>query len=241
MQDARVSEALPRDAEALLRLVRERHSCRGFLPSSVPRASIDTMFAIAQRAASWCNSQPWQVIVTEGAETDRFREALYVHATSRQWEDPARRPEAPDFAFPLRYTGIYKQRQRATGWALYESVGIAHGDRAASGRQMLENFRLFGAPHVMIITTEEDLGVYGAIDCGAYVAHLLLAAQSLGIAAIAQAAIAGVADFVRGHFLIPPERKIVCGISFGYADPRHPANCFRTARALLEQVVRYVG
>ena len=104
---------------------------------------------------------------------------------------------------------------------------------------MLENFRFFGAPHVMIITTEADLGIYGAIDCGAYVAHVMLAAQSLGIATIAQAALAGVADFVRGHFAIPPERKLVCGISFGYADPTHPANGFRTNRASLDQVVRY--
>jgi nitroreductase len=104
---------------------------------------------------------------------------------------------------------------------------------------MLENFRLFGAPHVMIITTEEDLGVYGAIDCGAYVANVMLAAQSLGIATIAQAALAGVSDFIRAHFAIPPERKIVCGMSFGYAEPDHPANGFRTTRAALDQVVRF--
>jgi len=104
---------------------------------------------------------------------------------------------------------------------------------------MLENFRLFGAPHVMIITSDEDLGVYGAIDCGAYVANVMLAAQSLGIATIAQAALAGVSDFIRVHFDIPPERKIVCGISFGYADPDHPANSFRTTRAALDQVVTF--
>ena len=234
-----VKDDLPADAQALARLVRDRHSCRGFLPIPVPRATIETMLTIAQGSASWCNSQPWQAIVTEGAATERFRAALYDHAAGNHWSDQKNRPEAPDFPFPARYAGIYKDRQRATGWALYQSVGIAHGDRAASGRQMLENFRLFGAPHVMIITTEADLGVYGAIDCGAYVAHVMLAAQSLGIATIAQAALAGVADFVRDHFAILPERKVVCGISFGYADPTHPANGFRTARASLDQVVRY--
>jgi len=130
---------------------------------------------------------------------------------------------------------------RETGWALYQSVGVAYGDRAASARQMLENFHLFGAPHTMIVTTEADLGVYGAIDCGAYVAHVMLAAQSLGIATVAQAALASVSGFVRDHFAIPPERRIVCGISFGYADTHHPANSFRTARAPLDQVVRYAG
>jgi nitroreductase len=231
---------LPADAATLDRLIRARYSCRGYRPDQIPRETIDSMFRIAQGAASWCNSQPWQAIVTGGDATERFRDALYAHACSLSWADQKSRPEHPDFPFPTRYVGIYKERQRETGWALYESVGIAHGDRAASGRQMLENFRLFGAPHVMIVTTEEDLGVYGAIDCGAYVAHILLAAQSLGIATIAQAALAGVAPFVRDWFGIPATRKIICGISFGYADPEHPANGFRTTRAPLDQMVSFV-
>jgi nitroreductase len=232
---------LPPDAATLDRLIRARHSCRAFTPEPVPRATIETMLRIAQGSASWCNAQPWQAIVTEGAETDRFREALYAHACSMSWADQRTRPERPDFAFPARYVGIYKERQRETGWALYESVGIAYGDREASGRQMLENFRLFGAPHVMIVTAEADLGVYGAIDTGAWIAHIMLAATSLGIATIAQAALAGVAEFVRDWFAIPENRRIICGISFGRADPDHPANRFRTKRAPLEQVVRWAG
>jgi nitroreductase len=230
---------LPPDAATLNRLIRTRHSCRGYRPDQVPRETIETMLRIAQGSASWCNSQPWQAVVTEGAETERFREALFAHARGMSWADQKTRPERPDFPFPARYTGIYKERQRETGWALYESVGVAHGDRAGSGRQMMENFRMFGAPHVMIVTTEEDLGVYGAIDTGAYVAHVMLAATSLGIATIAQAALAGVAGFVRDWFAIPDNRKIVCAISFGYADPEHPANGFRTKRAPLDEVVTW--
>lgn len=232
---------LPPDAATLDRLIRARHSCRGYKPDQVPRAAIQTMLTLAQGAASWCNAQPWQAIVTEGEATERFREALYAHAGAMNWADRKTRAERPDFAFPARYAGIYKERQRETGWALYESVGIAYGDREASGRQMMENFRLFDAPHAMIVTTEADLGVYGAIDAGAYVAHVMLAATSLGIATIAQAALAGVAGFVRDWFGIPDNRKIVCGISFGYADPEHPANRFRTGRAPLDQVVRWAG
>jgi len=36
---------------------------------------------------------------------------------------------------------------------------------------------------------------------------------------------------VREALGLPPERRIVCGISFGYADQDHPANQFRTTRA----------
>jgi hypothetical protein len=37
---------------------------------------------MAQKTASWCNSQPWRVIVTSGVETDRFREAMYKAANN---------------------------------------------------------------------------------------------------------------------------------------------------------------
>lgn len=230
---------LPPDAETLDRLIRTRHSCRAYRPDPVPRETIETLLRIAQGSASWCNSQPWQAIITEGAETDRFRDALFAHASAMSWADQRTRPEQPDFAFQTRYVGIYKERQRETGWALYESVGVAHGDREGSGRQMMENFRMFGAPHVMIVTTENDLGPYGAIDCGAWIAHIMLVATSLGLGTIAQAALAGMAPFVRDWFAIPANRRIVCAISFGYADDDHPANGFRTKRAPLDQVVTY--
>ena len=105
---------------------------------------------------------------------------------------------------------------------------------------MFENFRLFGAPHVAIVTTEEALGVYGAVDCGAYVANFMLAARSLGVAAIAQAALAAYSPFIREFFALPDERQVVCGISFGFEDAKHPANGFRTRRAHLSEVVTWV-
>ncbi len=39
---------------------------------------------------------------------------------------------------------------------------------------------------------------------------------------------------------IPKERLVVCGISFGYEDTAHAANSYRTSRAPLEDVVRWV-
>ena len=106
---------------------------------------------------------------------------------------------------------------------------------------MLRNFEFFGAPHVAILTTDADLGVYGAIDCGLYVDSFLLAAQALGLGACAQAALAAGPPFLRDYFDLPDTRKVVCGISFGYADPDHPTATYRTSRAALEDVVTFVG
>ena len=68
--------ALSAEAVALERLLTERHSCRAFLPDEVERGTLESIFAMAQRAASWCNSQPWQVTVLSGAATRRIRDAL---------------------------------------------------------------------------------------------------------------------------------------------------------------------
>ena len=221
------------DNASIEQLLHERWSCRGFLPQTLPRATITRILALAQRTASWCNTQPWQVVVTSGTGTERFRQALSAHVASR--------PQAhPDFDFPREYAGVYRERRRECGFQLYDSVGVQRGDREASARQGAENFRFFGAPHVAIVSTPEALGVYGAVDCGAYVSNFMLAARSVGVATIAQAALAEYAGFIREHFDIGDDRRIVCGISFGYADPAHPANGFRTSRARIDEVVRWV-
>jgi nitroreductase len=221
------------DAETLERLLAKRYSCRGFLAEPVADSVVERILAMAQRSPSWCNAQPWQVIVTKGEATESFRAALHAQVVSAA--------PAPDIAFPREYRGAYLDRRRACGFALYDAVGVKRGDRAASAVQMLENYRFFGAPHVAIITTDEALGTYGAVDCGAYVSTFLLAAQSLGVASIPQAALASHSKFVRDYFAIGEDRCVVCGISFGYEDRSHKANGFRTDRASLAEAIRWVG
>jgi nitroreductase len=217
------------------RLLFERHSCRAFQPHPVPRESIIRILTHAQQTASWCNSQPWQVTLVTGAAIENFRKALQQHVMAEKGE------RSTDFPFPREYRGVYLERRRECGFQLYESVGIKRGDREASAKQALENFRLFGAPHLAIVTSDEALGTYGAIDCGAYISNFMLAARAIGVATIAQAALASQSKFIRDYFSIPNDRLVVCGISFGYEDMQHPANIFRTKRATLEQTVTWVG
>lgn len=220
-------------AVVLDELLTERWSCRAYTGEPVPRETIERLLEIAQKSASWCNTQPWQVIITSGEGTERFRAALTEHVLANPGE------HEPDFDGALEYQGVYQQRRRTSGWQLYEAVGVERGDRAASARQALENFRLFGAPHVAIVTTDANQGTYGAVDGGLWVATFLLTARSLGIATIAQAAIAMHSPFVHQHFGIPEDRKVLVGISFGYPDLDHPANSYRTARAGLDEVVTW--
>ncbi|HVZ45777.1 MAG TPA: nitroreductase [Ramlibacter sp.] len=220
------------DTERLDALFSERYSCRGYLPRPVPEADLRRIVEIAQKTASWCNSQPWQVYILSGSAKDRFRDGLLRY---RQDHD-----SKPDIDFPREYVGVYQERRRECGFQLYESVGVARGDRVASAKQAEENFKLFGAPHVAIVTTPEALGTYGAVDCGAWVANFMLIARSMGVASIAQAALAGQSAYIREFLQLPAERLIVCGISFGYPDSDHPANRFRTRRASIGQAVQFI-
>ena len=78
------------------------------------------------------------------------------------------------------------------------------------------------------------------MDSGGFIALFALAARAKGIASVVQASATGYAPVVREHFGIPANRLIQTAITFGYEDLEHPANGFRTERALVDDVVKIV-
>ena len=214
-------------------LLDERYSCRAYRPDPVPRPTIDRILTAAQRTASWCNSQPWQVVIASGGAKEKFRKLIHTEAASGAGDDH-------DFTPPREYLGVYLERRRESGFQLYNALGIVRGDKAAYGRQALENYNFFGAPHVAIIHTDEALGIYGAIDCGAYVGNFLLAAQALGLGTIPQAALARHSGLIRRHFGLGDDRHVVCGISFGFPDRDHKINSYRTSGRRIPDAVTFV-
>lgn len=223
-----------KNIEALEELLDQRWSCRGFLSKPVPEDTIRAILRTAQKTASWCNSQPWQVTIVSGNAKDRLSQKIFEHIAAGRDGDP-------DIAFPREYRGVYLERRRRSGFQLYESMNVTRGDKEAYRKQAEENYRFFGAPHVAIITSDEALGTYGAVDCGAYVSNFLLAATAHGVATIPQAALAWYSKIVKEALEIDAERVMVCGISFGYADRDHPANSYRTERADIDEVVRWAN
>jgi nitroreductase len=224
---------MPDPYETLLSVLQARWSCRAFLPDPMDGTDISRIVQAARHVPSWCNAQPWQLEITRGAETDRFRAALFAQAENNT-------PQ-PDLDWPTGYSGLYKDRRRACGYQLYDAVGVEKSDREGTARQMMQNYALFGAPHVAILHSPSELGAYGAMDCGGFVTAFTLAAQSLGIATIPQAAVAAFGGFLHDYFDIADDRLVLCAISFGYPDTSHPANGFRTARADVPDIVRWHG
>jgi nitroreductase len=219
--DAKAPKARYATAErigVLEELLGERYSVRAFLPDPVPRETIEHVL---------------KVLIASGEAKERFRKAIYAEAASGAKDDH-------DFTPPREYLGVYLERRRESGFQLYNTLGIPRGDKMAYAKQALENYNFFGAPHVAIIHTDEPLGIYGAIDCGAYVGNFMLAAQALGLGTIPQAALARHSGLIRRHFNLADNRRVVCGISFGFADNRHKVNSYRTSRASVADTVTFV-
>lgn len=208
----------------------ERRSCRAFLPGEVPRPVIEAVLRAAQHAPSWSNVQPWHVSIVSGAALAELIAGFADPDIDR----------GPDLEFPQRYDGVYRDRRRATGWQLYDALGIERGDRAASAAEAARNFEFFGAPHGAVVTTERSLGAYGVLDCGFFVQAFLTAAEAAGLGAIAQASIASRASFLHTRLSIPKSRVVVCGIAFGYSDLTHPSAGLRTQRAELDDVATFL-
>jgi nitroreductase len=217
---------------ALEHLLHARVSTRKFQARPVPQSTIEQILRMAQWTPSWCNIQPWQVAVVSGQALHALRERLWQHVNS------GARPK-PDFAFPPAYEGTHRERRKVCGVQLYQAVGIAKDDRAAAAQQALQNFRLFDAPHLALISVDDYLGFYGAFDCGLHVMSFMLAAQSVGVDTIAQASLASYPDLLRAQLGLPDSRKIICGISFGYAEREHPIHNYRTERAAIADAVQF--
>ncbi len=213
--------------------IRERRSVRGFLPKPVPREILDEVLALAQRAPSNCNVQPWRVYVASGETLKRLRTAL-VDAVS---SGSAQAMSAPVDTF----FGTYRDKQVACAVELYGKMGVERGDRVGRQRAMLRNFEFFDAPHVAYICMAKSFGIGVALDVGMYVQTLMLALQSRGVSSCAQAALRAFPDVAAAHLGIPDDEQILCGLSFGYEDPAVPANQTRQPRDPVSHNVFFRG
>ena len=210
--------------------IRARRSVRGFVDKPVPAAVLERVFALAQWAPSNCNIQPWQVFVASGAARDRIRAKLMANVTSSV-------PMNPDYDYPGKFSGAYRDRQMACAVAMYSEMGIGRDDHAGRARASLRNFELFDAPHVAFIGMHESFGTTVAVDVGMYAQTLMLAMTAHGIGSCAQGSMRYYPDVVREEFGAPREIKILFGISFGYEDSEVDANRTRTVRSPLGENV----
>jgi nitroreductase len=210
----------------------DRASVRAFRPEPIDRATLGALFAAAQRAPSWCNIQPWHVVVTEPPKTKALSDSMVAAAK-------AGLPHA-ELPFPLDYPSPFKERRVACGVALYSAMGIARDDKAARYDAWLRNYGFFDAPHVAVVACDRRLGPYVYIDVGVWLGYLLTAATAMGIDTCPMASVAAYPEPLRAALPIRETDVILFGIALGYADAAAPANQTRTTREPVEANVTFV-
>ena len=209
-------------------VLERRASIRAFTPDPVPPATLERMLRAALASPSWANTQPYRLAIATDAACDALRQALLAATAS----------EIPngDHLLLFDYPPELQSRRRATGFGLYETMGIARDDRDSREAQYKRNFAFFDAPAVAFLFAHEALGSYSVLDAGVFLQSLLLAAAAEGLGTCAQASLASYPHVVRRHFDVPDGYRLLCGISIGW-PAEAPENRFRPGRMKIEELL----
>jgi nitroreductase len=213
-------------ADAVDAAIESRRSLRAYTQQAVPRDVVARILAVASRAPSGTNMQPWHVHVLTGDA----RGALVAAVCAAYDHDSASHTYEYDY-YPQEFFEPYLGRRRKVGFDLYQLVGIAKGDKEAMRAQHRRNFEFFGAPVGMIFSIDRRLGKGSWFDYGMFLQNLMVAARARGLDTCPQAAWAQYHRVIARELQLPPEQMVVCGLALGYADDSDPANALTTERA----------
>lgn len=208
-----------------------RRSIRAFLADPVPQAVIKEILAVASRAPSGSNTQPWKVYVVTGQTRQKVIDTVcQTQLELQQHPDLAQRYVASFDYYPKTWFSPFIERRRENGLGLYGLLGLGKDNKAGMAAQHLRNYQLFDAPVALFFTTHQNLGVGAKMDIAMLMQNVMTAAQARGLATCPQAA------WNHFHALVLPilgadaNEELVCAIALGYPDETALVNDFVTPR-----------
>ncbi|MDP5071442.1 MAG: nitroreductase [Congregibacter sp.] len=211
-----MSTTTTESARPLSAILEQRRSCRAFLPTSLSDEQLLALLAPSLRAPSNCNTQPWFMHVASGDVLERLRKRLP--------DDFLGGRMSLDFPYEGKYEGVFKERQYASAQALYSAMGIAREDREARQVAFMRNFTFFDAPHVGFFFLPAGFSEREACDLGMFAQSVMLLLEAAGLASCPQTALGFLSDTIREELAVPPDQRLMFGLSFGYADPDASVN-----------------
>ena len=214
-----------------------RRSIRGYRPDPVPRELIEEIIALAMRAPSSMNVQPWNFYVITGEPLDRIR----AGNTERNL---AGVPQSREFRIGTRgFEGKHRERQVGVAKQLFGAMGIARDDKAGRQDWVMRGFRQFDAPVCVIVTFDKELeGMDDApFDCGAVATALVNAAWSRGLGAVINSQGIMQSPVVREHAGVADDQVIMKSIALGWPDETFPANAVVSERKSVAEAAVFVG
>ena len=216
-------------------LMRARFSTRRFKATQVSRTDLEALFETARLAPSGANIQPGKLYVLSGAPKTSLADALSAAFLSGD------KGNEEYVYFPSPMPPHLKERQHATGWALYGSLGIERRDIAGRRDQHLKNYHFFDAPVGLIVTIDLAMGPGCYMDLGMFLQSLMLAVKAKGLDSCAIGALSPYHHIIRAHVPVPDDEIVVCGLAIGYGDKDAPENGFRTDRAPVQDFADFSG
>jgi len=202
----------------------------------VPRALIEEILALAMRAPSSMNTQPWNFTVVTGEALDRIR----AGNTERNL---AGIPHSREFRTGTAFVGQHRDRQVGVAKQLFAAMDIARDDQEKRLDWVMRGFRQFDAPVCIIITYDRvcDGSDDTPFDCGAVATALVNAAWSRGLGAVINSQGIMQSPVVREHAGIADDQVIMKSIALGWPDDSFPANAVVSTRKSVEEATRFVG
>lgn len=217
-------------------LARTRRSVRGYKPDPVPRAMIEEIIAVATRAPSSMNTQPWHIHALTGAPLERVRQRnMEVMAGGAK---PNR-----DIISHGEYEGVHRARQVAIAVKLFGAMGIAREDKAMRQDWVMRGFRQFDAPVSLVLTYDRvlDPGAVVHFDLGALSYGICLAAWDRGLGTVVNGQGIMRSEIVREEAQIPQDQVIMTCIALGWPEESFAANAVISDREPAANVLRFVG
>ncbi len=228
----------PKDINAPAGTVEEaiasRRSMRRFLPDPVERDTVEHLLAVASRAPSGTNIQPWKVYVIAGEAKEALSAAIL------EAHDAGGENKREYNYYPLEFTEVHLARRRKVGWDLYGLLGIEKGDKKKMHAQHGRNFIFFDAPVGLMFTIARDLQIGSWLDYGMFLQNIMIAARGVGLHTCPQAAFANHHAIIREQLGISEDEVIVCGMSMGYADAEAIENTLVTEREPVEGFATFI-
>jgi nitroreductase len=216
--------------------VASRFSCRAFLGTPVPEATVRDIVERAARAPSGGNLQPWHVHVLSGTALAELKSLI----APRMNELP--RAEGSEYGiYPADLKEPYRSRRYGVGDQLYRAIGVSREDRAGRYRQYARNFTFFDAPVGLFFAIDRTMGPPQWSDLGMYIHTISLLARAWGLHTCAQEAWTFWHRTVGRFLCLPAEHMLFCGMALGHADPDATINSWRSPRESVDAFATFRG
>ena len=214
-----------------------RQSVRAFLPTPVPRQTVERILQLASRAPSGTNTQPWKATVLTGAAKLRLSDAILA-----VYNDPEERKQhTEEYAYyPVKWVEPYLARRRKIGWDLYGLLDIGREDKAKMHAQHGRNYVFFDAPVGIIFTIDRILEQGSWLDFGMFLQNVMVAARARELDTCPQAAFTQFHRVIARELELAEDEMVVCGMSLGYGDMSKIENQLVTEREPVSGFTRFL-